>query len=59
MSRCREADRLRMNWYQMRDELSRLLYEEHRRNCPVCREIMIDLTAQARQAEMPELEEDK
>ena len=59
MSRCPTADRLRIQWYMSRSELDKYLLENHLSVCPVCREIMIDLTAQARQAEMPEMEEDK
>ena len=59
MSRCPKADALRIAWYLSRRELDKWLLENHLSVCPVCREIMLDLTAQARQAEMPELESEE
>ena len=56
---CHEANRLKMNWYQTRQDLDRLLYEAHRRECDKCRREMAELTRQAEQAEMPELESEQ
>lgn len=59
MSRCPKADALRIAWYVSKQQLDKQILESHLSSCPVCREIMIDLTAQAQAANMPEMEEDK
>lgn len=58
-SRCREADVLRGKWYATNAAKDKAKLQIHTRGCPVCREIMLDLTAQARAANMPELESEE
>ena len=57
MSRCPKADALRISWYMTKSELDRYLLESHLRTCDKCRNEMSDLTAQAKRAEMPSLDD--
>jgi predicted anti-sigma-YlaC factor YlaD len=42
-----------------KSELDRYLLENHLRTCDKCRQEMTELTAQAKRAEMPEMESEE